>query len=142
MTETFGMRQIARFIMIFGALLASTSFADAPSREAELTALSDAWIAAEVGHDKVSLEQILDSRFQATFTSGKTIDRTAYVDWIMKTEIAPFEVLTERVELHGDTAVVIATTVDRKTKFTWIAVRRGGRWRVISETFSKITGPT
>ena len=135
-------RQVGRAILIFSALLASTSSADARSKESELAALSNAWIAAEVGHDRAALEQILDTRFQATFTSGKTIDRTAYVDWIMKTEIAPFEVLTERVELHGDTAVVISTTVDQETKFTWIAVRRGGRWRVISETFSKITRPT
>jgi hypothetical protein len=28
-----------------------------------------------------------------------------------------------------------------KTKFTWIAVRKAGQWKVISETFSHVAEP-
>jgi len=49
--------------------------------------------------------------------------------------------LNEVVNVHGDAALVIGTTTDHATKFTWIAVKKEGQWRVISETFSKITSP-
>ena len=95
-------------------------------------------------HDKVALENILDERFLTTFaSSGKTVDRTTYIARIMQTEIPPFEVLNEVVDIHGEaTALVIATTTDRTTKFTWVAARKAGQWKVISETFSKIAGAT
>jgi hypothetical protein len=109
--------------------------------DAELIALSNAWIEAEVRHDKAGLEQILDERCLITFTSGKTIDRTTFIDRILNTEIKPFEVLNEVVTVHGDAALVISTTTDHTTKFTWIAVKKEGQWRVISETFSKIAAP-
>ena len=109
------------------------------SVKTELIALDDAWIDAEVGHDKDALEQILDERFLATFASGKTIDRTVYIDWIMNSDIKPFKVIHESIQIHGDVAVVIDRSESGKTKFTWIAVRKDGKWRVISETFSKVT---
>ena len=120
------------------------SATDWSGAQSELIALSDAWIAAEVKHDKVALENILDERFLATFaSSGKTVDRTTYIARIMQTEIPPFEVLNEVVDIHGEaTALVIATTTDRTTKFTWVAARKAGQWKVISETFSKIAGAT
>jgi len=43
--------------------------------------------------------------------------------------------------VHGDTALVIDVSANGKTKFTWIAVKRDGQWRVISETFSRIESP-
>ncbi|MDH4043370.1 MAG: nuclear transport factor 2 family protein [Gemmatimonadota bacterium] len=47
------------------------------SAEAEIVALDDAWIDAEVRHDRPALERILDERFLVTFASGRTLDRTA-----------------------------------------------------------------
>jgi len=105
---------------------------------ADLLALEKAWIDAEVGHDRIALERILDEGFLATFASGATIDRTAFIERIMKASIEPFEVRTEAIRVHGDAAVVIDTSMDGGTKFTWIAVRRDRRWRVISETFTRI----
>jgi len=140
MTTSRTKHRLGRMVLSLSALLVNTSYAVEPSGRSELIALSDSWIDAEVGHNKAALEQILDDRFLATFSSGKTIDRKAYVDWIMKTDIEPFKVLNEVVDIHGDTALVISTTTDHEIKFTWIAVKRDGRWRVISETFSKITG--
>jgi Domain of unknown function (DUF4440) len=119
--------------------LAVAAYAIGPSQESELIALSDAWIDAEVHHDKAALERLLDERFLVTFASGNTLDRTAFVDRLMNMEIKPFEVLNEVVNVHGDAALVISTTTDHTTKFTWVAVKKEGQWRVISETFSKIT---
>lgn len=118
--------------------LAAAADADWSAGQSELISLSDAWIAAEVGHDKAALERILDERFLATFaSSGKTIDRSGYIAWIMESQIDPFTVVNEVVDIHGDTALVIST--EGTTKFTWVAVKKGGQWVVISETFSKIT---
>jgi hypothetical protein len=138
-TRSTTIRQGGRAVAILIAFLTGASLAGVPSEESELIALSDAWIEAEVGHDSVALERILDERFLATFTSGKTIDRAAYINWIMKEAIDPFKVSNEIINIYGDTAVVIATTTDHQIKFTWIAVKKNGRWRVISETFSKVT---
>jgi len=121
-------------------LLAGAASADWSPEQQELISLSDEWIAAEVGHDQAALERILDERFLATFaSSGKTIDRSAFIGWIMHSKLEPFQVLNGVVNIHGDTALVISTSTDRTLKFTWIAVRKGGLWKVISETFSKIT---
>jgi len=140
MTRSTTIRQLGRVIAILSVLVAGVAHAAAPSERATLIALSDAWIEAEVGHDRVALERILDERFLATLASGKTLDRTAYIDWIAKMTLDPFKVLNEVVNIYGDTAVVISTTTDHETKFTWIAVKRNSRWRVISETFSEVTG--
>ena len=34
--------------------------------------------------------------------------------------------------------VVVDSSADRKSKYTWIAVKRQGQWRVISETFTNV----
>jgi hypothetical protein len=140
MIRSTSIRQLGRVIAVLSVLVAGASFAAAPGERSTLIALSDAWIDAEVGHDRAALERILDERFLATLSSGKTLDRTAYIDWIAKMTLDPFKVLNEVVNIYGDTAVVISTTTDRETKFTWIAVKRNSRWRVISETFSEVTG--
>jgi hypothetical protein len=132
------LRQCACIGILF---LGSVSAANATwsAEQSELVSLSDAWITAEVGHDKAALERILDERFLATFaSSGKTVDRSAYIAWIMQMQIDPFTVVNEVVNIHGNTALVIST--EGATKFTWVAVKKDGQWVVISETFSKISG--
>ena len=141
MTTSGTIRRLFWATIILCGLLAATAYAIGPSQESELIALSNAWIDAEVHHDKAALERLLDERFVVTFSSGKTVDRPAFVDLIVNTEIKPFEVLNEVVNIHGDAALVISTTTDHTTKFTWVAVKKEGQWRVISETFSKITAP-
>lgn len=109
--------------------------------EAELIALDDAWIDAEVSGDMEALERILDEQFLATWASGKTMDRSEYIDYILSKELSPFSVVRDSIRVHGDTAVVIDVSETGKTKFTWIAVKRDGQWRVISETFSRVESP-
>jgi len=108
------------------------------SAEVELIALDEAWINAEVSGDRIALERILHEDFLATFASGRTIDRNTFIDRILESPPAPFSVTHESMRVHGDTAVVIDVSEDGKTKFTWIAVKRAGQWRVISETFSRV----
>ena len=120
----------------YAAQAAETSTAQ--SVEAELIALGQAWIDAEVGRDRNALERILDDDFLATFSSGKTIDRNSFIDFIMNAEIPPFKVVNDFVRVHGDTALVIDLSEDGKSKYTWIAVKRDGYWRVISETFTSV----
>jgi len=108
------------------------------SAEAELLALTDDWVAAELAGDRVALEEILDEAFLVTYPSGRTIGRDAYIDRFVGGNLSPFDVSTESISLHGETALVIQTSSDLNTKFTWIAVKRDGRWRVISETFSTL----
>ena len=108
------------------------------SPEAELIALANAWIDAEVSADRSVLERILHEEFLATFASGRTIDRSAFIELIAGNAPAPFSVTHESIRVHGDTALVIDVSENGKTKYTWIAVKRDGQWRVISETFSSI----
>ena len=105
---------------------------------AELLALDKAWIDAEVHRDQTALERILDEEFLATFVSGRTVDRTTFVERIMHSTIEPFEVIHEAIRVHGDVALVIDTSMDRKAKYSWIALKHGGQWRVISETFTRV----
>jgi hypothetical protein len=132
---------IARYAILatstLGAIMAPAC-ADQSEQESELIALSDAWIEAEVQRDTSALERLLDERFLATFASGQTIDRAAFIAWVQKSDIKPFQVTNEAIHIHGETAVVIGVDLARTVKFTWVAVKAGQRWRVVSETFSKV----
>ena len=110
----------------------------ATTPEAEIIALDDAWIDAEVRGDRSALERILHEDFLATFASGRTIDRATFIDRVLANKPAPFSVIHESIRVHGDTALIIDISANGKTKFTWIAVKRDGQWRVISETFTRV----
>lgn len=109
-----------------------------PEVRKELTALVNAWIHAEVQSDGSALEEILHENFLSTFASGTTLDRTSYIDFIMSLDISPFKVKNESMVQHGDTVVVIDISESGATKFTWIAVRRDGQWKVIAQAFSNV----
>ena len=112
-----------------------------PEVRAELTALVAAWIDAEVQSDGRILEEILHEDFLSTFASGTTLDRSSYIEFIVGLDIAPFRVMNESMVQHGDTVVVIDLAENGTTKFTWIAVRDDGRWKVIAQTFSNVAAP-
>jgi len=56
----------------------------------------------------------------------------------MQSDIKPLDVIQEEIRVHGNTVVVIDSSTDRKTKHTWVAVRKGGSWKVVSEVFSRV----
>ncbi len=135
------MKRILIGVVLFPVLV----IAAAPDRgssdsqaKMELTALVEAWIDAEVQSDRRALEKILHPEFLSTFASGTTLNRDAYIDFIAGLDIAPFSVRNETTRIHGDTAVVIDVSTDGRTKFTWIAVKREGRWQAIAQTFSSV----
>jgi hypothetical protein len=102
---------------------------------AELTTMQDAWVAAEIAGDADMLETLMYERCLSTFSSGQTLDRQGYIDWIVSQDIKPFSAELESVDLYGDTAVVV--TLLEGTKITWVAIRSDGRWRAISQVFTK-----
>jgi len=126
------------FGFIAGIFL-STGHAAGVKPESEIIALSDAWIQAEINHDESTLERVLDKNFLATLTSGKTIDKRAYIDWITSEKIDPFVVDKEAIKIHGDAALVIGVIKADDMKVSWVAVRKRGIWRAISLTFSKVS---
>ena len=129
----------APILLLLGfAIFAYADRSTETSPEAELIALDNAWIDAEVSGDRDALERILHEDFLATFASGRTIGRETFIDLVVANPPAPFSVTHETIRVHGDTALVIDVSEDGKTKFTWIATKRDGQWRVISETFSRI----
>lgn len=109
-----------------------------PEVRAELTALEEKWIDAEVHGDAKALEEILHVNFLTTFASGKTLDRSSYIAFIVGLEIEPFKVRNESMVQHGDSVVVIDVSEDGTTKFSWVAFRRDGQWKVIAQTFSNL----
>ncbi len=109
-----------------------------PAVRAELSALVETWIDAEVQSDAKALEKILHENFLSTFASGKTLDRSSYIDFIIGLDIPSFKVINESMVRHGETVVVIDVSESGTTKFTWIAIRRDGNWQVISQTFSNV----
>lgn len=123
--------------------LADDALESAPvsAAEAELIALDEAWIDAEVRGDRAALERILHEQFLATYPSGRTVDRATFIDDVLKNDIAPFVVIHESIRVHGDTALIIDVSESGNTKYTWVAVKTSGQWRVISETFTKVTPP-
>jgi len=127
-------------LSILGAMM-TPAYAEQVAQDSELTALSDAWIDAEVRRDTNALECLLDERCQVTFASGKTVDRAGFIDWIRNSDIKHFPVTNEAIRVYGDTAVVIGVDSNRTVKFTWVAVKRDQRWRVVSETFSRVPAP-
>lgn len=133
-------------ILFAAAVIAQTISAAADSKidsvepevREELTALVEAWIDAEVRSDGNALEEILHEDFLSTFASGTTLDRTSYIDFITGLDISPFKVKNESMVQHENTVVVIDISESGATKFTWIAVRRDGQWKVVAQTFSKV----
>ena len=130
------------FVTVFSTI--SPAFADTgldsvePTVRSEITALVELWIDAEVRSDGKALAEILHKDFLSTFASGTTLGRDAYIDFIIGLDISPFKVINESMVQHGETVVVVDVSESGVTKFTWIAVRYDGQWKVISQTFSKV----
>lgn len=109
--------------------------------EQEVIALDDAWVAAEVSRDRAALERIIDPHALFTYPSGKTIGREAFIDGIMAANLKPYTVRHEAIVISGDTAQIIDASEDGAMKFVWIAAKRDGAWRAMSEVFVRVAQP-
>jgi len=104
-------------------IFCSTCYGASLNPKSEIIALSDAWIRAEVSHDKGKLERVLDDQFLVTLASGKTIDKRAYVESIMSEKIDQFVVVKEAIKIHGNVALVVGVIKAENLKVSWVAVR-------------------
>ena len=134
------MQIFIRMVIIYVTFSSLSLFAVEPnaSQRAELTALVEQWIDAEVDSDREALSALLHKEFISTFSSGKTIDKEQYLDFIIALDIPSFTVTNEAMVIHGDTAVVIDVTSDGKTKFTWVAQKQHNKWQIIAQTFTAV----
>ena len=108
---------------------------DTGTAEQEVAAVIDRWVQAEIDSDRAALEDIIAPNALFTYQSGETGGRDEFIAMILEAKIPAYSVNHEQILIDGDTAISISTGL--KTKFTTVLIRREGRWRVISETFSK-----
>ena len=108
--------------------------------------LGKEWVSAEVKHDAVTLDRILDDKFLASFGSKKPYDKATFIKVITEGEVDPTasQTLTdESVIVDRDTAVVVGTDTARGTekgapytvvyRYTVTYVLRHGRWLALAE---------
>src|SRR5574337_1370131 len=73
----------------------------------QVVQLDDEWLQAELRHDAVTLDRILDDKFVATFGGKKTYDRATFIKAITTGPADPTETQSldrELVIIEGDTA--------------------------------------
>lgn len=105
-------------------------------------------MAAEVKHDETVLNRVLDDRFFAVDSAGHiTVGKAAFIDLVKTfTFTAIGSIVHERIEIHGDTALIVdtLTTVgpDGKrsapVRATATYIKRNGRWRAVGEQIGRI----
>jgi hypothetical protein len=150
-------RRVDLILMICAATSAGFAadgpVADAAASEAkrELIALEDVWTTAETNHDAATLTRILDDRFLATWPSGRTIDKGAFIkaETTGPIDRSKSQTLTDRnFIIDGDTAVAVETDTLRSVRdgtpvvwvgrFTLTYIRRNGTWRALAEQAASI----
>lgn len=130
----------ALLMLIVSACATVTPDYDEAAAKAELIALQDTWVAAEIAGDAETLRSLMDERFLSTSSSGETTGREGYIDWITSFKVNPFTAELDQIELHGDTAILISH-IGEHTRLTWVAMRKNGRWVGIEQTFLQMKAP-
>ncbi len=118
---------------------------DPAATRAQLIAQADAWDQAIVRQDRAAIEANLHPGFFQIDRRGDRSSRAEFIDDLMdpKLKIAPYRVDGLEVHLHGDTALLTATTrmhghYDGKpfsTHYRYIDVyvrNADGRWQIVS----------
>jgi hypothetical protein len=113
--------------------------------------LGKEWVAAELKHDAVALDRILDDKFLASFGSRMPDNKAAFIKAITEGKVDPTESQTltdESVIVDRDTAVVVGTDTVHGTdngapytvvyRYTVTYVRRDDRWRALAEHLVKV----
>ena len=108
--------------------------------------LGKEWVAAEVKHDAMTLQRILDDKFLASFGAAKPYDKDAFIKAVTNGDVDPTESETltdETVIIDRDTAVVVGTDTVRGTekgalqtvvyRYTVTYIRRNGQWVALAE---------
>lgn len=122
---------------------------DAATRE-QLIAQADAWDKAIVRQDRTAIEANMHAGFFQIGSRGERSERAEFINDLMdaKLKIAPYVVENLEVRLHGNTALLTATTrmtgqYDGKpfsTHYRYIDVylRENGAWKIVSVQTTRI----
>ena len=131
-------------------------FPTAAEAEKQVISLGRRWAAAENKADATTLRSILDDRFNATFGSGKTYNKEAYIKAMIGDGVVDATgsqtLADETVLVDRDTAVVIGTDTARGTdkgeaytvvyRYTITYIWRKGRWRALAEHIARVPNAT
>jgi len=127
---------------------AQSAYSQLNSDEQQLVELDRQWCDAEVKHDEAVLNRILDDRFLVVSASGQvTKGKAAFIQMVRKFTFTSYTVLHDHIQIHGDTAIVVAQLTTRTqdgidsapVRCTVTYVRQQGRWRAIAETFGRMS---
>ena len=142
-----------RLCALAGALLTaiavqadSPSAPDArqPSAEAEVRALEQQWVEAELRRDAGAVAELLDDQFLVVFGAGKPIDKAQFVKAV-PSFTSTSQVLSDQiVRVAGDTAIVIGRDTAEGThhdgshytetaRYISTYIKRQGHWRAHAE---------
>jgi hypothetical protein len=117
--------------------------------EKQLIAIGQQWTDAEVKHDEAVLNRVLDDDFLMVSGGEITVGKAAFIDGIRKSTFTSLNVMYDRIQINGDTAVVVGTFTLRLAsgvdtapyRYTVTYVKRQGAWRAIAEQISDISAP-
>jgi uncharacterized protein (TIGR02246 family) len=119
-----------------------------PSAEAEVRALEQKWVEAELRRDAGAVAELLDDQFLVVFGAGKPIDKAQFVKAV-PSFTSTSQVLSEQiVRVAGDTAITIGRDTVEGThhdggdytetaRYTTTYIKRQGRWRALLEHMVK-----
>jgi ketosteroid isomerase-like protein len=113
------------------------------TEEAQVAAVEDEWLAAEVAHDEAFLRRVMDDRYTMNRRNGTTLGKEEYIAGILGGVMVDVWASERTVLVDGDTAVTFATVnvIDegvpadappRSSRYTLVYVKRDGQWRAIA----------
>jgi ketosteroid isomerase-like protein len=133
-----------------GATTRAQALADV---QAQLIAQADAWDKAIVRQDRAAIEANMHAGFFQIGGRGERTERAEFIDGLMdpKLKIAPYAVENLEVHLHGNTALLTATTrmsgqYDGKPfsshyRYIDVYLRENGAWKIVSVQITRIADP-
>jgi len=123
--------------------------------EHALLDLERVWVQAEVEKDADTLRRILDDRFIATFSSGRTVDKADFIALITgdpSHTMVSVDFTDQSVIVEAGAAVIVDTATMRGTRngdpyvatarVTAVYVKRDGAWRILAEHLNALVGPS
>ncbi len=132
---------------------ASSSGGTDDSTRRQLVAQADAWDQAIVRKDRAAIEANMARRFFQIGGDGSVTERAQFIDELVDPDlvIEPYTVEGLTVLLHGDTALLSATTrmtgryqgkrFDTHYRYIDTYVREDGRWKVLAVQITPIPAP-
>lgn len=132
---------------------ASTPAPDRAAVKARLIAQADAWDRAIVRKDRAAIESNMHPAFFQIGRRGERSTRAEFIDGLLdpKLTLDPYTVDDLEVHLHGDTALLTATTRMRgaydgqrfESHYRYIDVylRENGAWKIVSVQITGLASP-